>query len=260
MNLPDGFYVIHQPKYPVPSVFDLNERGMFSECPKVSGTWGFRILVNTELRTQLQIARLVQRHCSDPQTGKHYNWEVDTVTIDLDNALTPDPARLAEQLQDATIRSAVMEDFNKWHDDFVPMSNGNLDQNELQRKLYGLVDDTKVRIRNDLVRKNRHWVSSNIPRRVHDFKHGLYNHVKDRIYNEYCKNGGEDSEEKLIKKIALFNRVLENCGHEDLLKPNGSEWKNEDEIWQCWVGFAGSESEAHRVCRTMDTVFRSLQL
>jgi hypothetical protein len=28
MRLPEGFYVLHQPKYRTPNVFDLHDRGM----------------------------------------------------------------------------------------------------------------------------------------------------------------------------------------------------------------------------------------
>jgi hypothetical protein len=41
-------------------------------------------------------------------------------------------------------------------------------------------------------------------------------------------------------------------------KPDGGIWKNEDEIWEYWIGFAGSGEEAKRICRTMETVFRPL--
>jgi hypothetical protein len=153
-----------------------------------------------------------------------------------------------------------MEAFNEWHGNFIPMQEGTLNHEELSQKLINVVGECRERIRKELVRKNQQWVLSNIPRRVHDFKYGLYNHVKEKLYQEYQENGGEDSEPNLIKKIALFNRVLENCNQKDLKKPDGNSWRNEDEIWQCWIGFAGSESEAHRVCRTMDAVFSDLQL
>lgn len=123
-----------------------------------------------------------------------------------------------------------------------------------------MVEDAFEQSRKELVRRNRQWVFASIPCSVHDFRYGLYYRVKDNLYQQYLNTGGEDSEENLIRKMALFNRVLENCTQEDLPKPDGSRWKNEDEIWQCWIGFAGSEAEAHRVCRTMDAVFRDLEI
>ena len=180
--------------------------------------------------------------------------------IDLDDLLTLESAATEQKVPDSEIRSALVEAFNEWHDNFIPMKERKVDREALKQKLSNVVDECKDRFRKELVRKNQHWVSSNIPRRIHDFKYGLYNHVKERLYQEYQNNGGEDSEPNLIKKISLFNRVLDNFDHEALLKPDGTAWKNEDEIWQCWVGFAGSEDEACRVCRTMNAIFRELEL
>ena len=260
MKIPEGFFVIYQPKYTVPIVFDLNERGTFSEHPFVTVTWGFRIIADADFNARIQYARLVHRPGKNSQNGKPYDWMVEEVLLDLDDQLTPEPEAIALKVSDSEIRSALMDAFNEWHDNFIPMKEGKVDREELKQKLTNVVKECKERTQKELVRKNRHWVLSNIPRRIHDFKYGLYNHVKEKLYQEYQSNGGEDSEPNLIKKIALFNRVLENCDQADLLKPDGNAWRNEDEIWQCWIGFAGSEPEAHRVCRTMDAVFKDLQL
>jgi hypothetical protein len=260
MRIPESFFVIYQPKYTVPCVFDLNERGTFPNHPSVTGTWGFRVLADTDLKASVQFAHLVHRPGKDPQTGKAYEWMVEETLIDLDDQLTLDSAAVEQKITDSEICSALMDAFNEWHDNFVPMKKKKVDIEELKQKLGNVVDECKERIRKELVRKNQHWVSSNIPRRIHDFKYGLYNHVKERLYQEYQDNGGEDSEPNLLKKIALFNRVLDNFDHEDLMKPDGTVWRNEDEIWQCWIGFAGSEDEAYRICRTMDAVFKDLEL
>ncbi|BBO82306.1 hypothetical protein [Desulfosarcina ovata] len=261
MKLNEGDVVIFQPKYKVPCIFDLNDRGTFATRPPVTHDWGFRIISDAKGQPYLQVAILLNQPGKDSQTGKPYDWMVKSLRIDLDEALVPDPENIAGQLAESDIRSALMADFNQWHDNFVPvLEKGKIDIAELKKKVAALVDEARTQTRKELVRRNQHWVLSNIPRRVHDFKYGLYNHVREKLYHEYQNIGGEDSEKNLIRKIALFNRVLENCNHEDLLKPDGSGWKNEDEIWQCWIGFAGSEPEAHRVCRTMDSVFRDLQL
>ena len=215
MKIPEGFLVIYQPTYTVPSVFDLHDRGVFSEHPSVTGTWGFRVLADTDSNTRLQVARLVHRPGKDSQSGKPYDWMVEEVLVDLDDFLTPEPEAMAQKISDTEIRSALMAAFNEWHDNFIPMKEGQADHEALKQKLTNVVAECKERIRKELVRKNQHWVSSNIPRRIHDFKYGLYNHVKERLYQEYQDNGGEDSEPNLIKKISLFNRVLDNFDHEE---------------------------------------------
>ena len=256
MKIPEGFVVIFQPKYTVPSVFDLNERGTFADKPFITKAWGFRILAQKDSPARIQFGGLVHRPGKDSQSGKPYNWMVEEAVIDLDDLLTPDPEAIAEKITDSEIRSAMMDAFNAWHDNFTPMKDGAVVRDELEQKLANVIEESQERTRKELVRKNQRWVISNIPRRIHDFKYGLYDHVKERLYTEYQSHGGEDSEPNLLKKIALFNRVLENCDQEDLLKPDGSIWRSEDEIWQCWIGFAGSEPEALRVCRTMHSVFK----
>jgi hypothetical protein len=82
--------------------------------------------------------------------------------------------------------------------------------------------------------------------------------VKQQLHDHYRDLGGEADETQLIRKITLFNRIYENDGTHLLQKPDGSLWKSEDEIWDCWAGFAGSETEAGRICDAMDAVFRPL--
>ena len=260
MKIDANTFVIHQPKYTVPCVFDLNDRGTFPERPSVTGSWGFRVLADSNLQSRIQFARLIHRPGKDSQSGKPYDWMVEEVLLDLDEQLMPDTEAVAGKIVDAEIQTALMDEFNEWRGSFVPMKDGNVDLDALRQKITDAVGDRKARIRENLVRRNRKWVLSSIPRRIHNFKYGLYNHVKEKLYPEYQRSGGEDSEQNLIKKIALFNQVLENCDRADRMKPDGNQWRNEDEIWQCWIGFAGSEAEALRICRTMDAVFRDLQL
>ena len=259
MKIPESFFAIYQPKYTVPCVFDLNDRGTFLNRPSTTAPWGFRVVADTDFNVRIQFARLIHRPGIDSQYNKPYSWMVEEVLIDLDDELTPDQESVAGAIPDSEIRSALLDAFSEWRENFIPVKEGIMDREELNRKLTNAIEECKERIRKELVRKNQQWVYSRVPRRIQDFRYGLYKRVKDRLYLEYSNDGGEDSEKNLVKKIVLFNCVLENCDREDLLKPDGNTWKNENEILQCWIGFAGSEGEAKRVCRAMDTVFRDLQ-
>ena len=42
------------------------------------------------------------------------------------------------------------------------------------------------------------------------------------------------------------------------LKPDGNRWQSEDDVWDCWIAYAGSETEARRVCQSMEAVLRPL--
>ena len=242
MKVPENFFVIYQPKYTVPCVFDLNDRGTFPDYPSVTGTWGFRVLADTDSHACIQFARLVHGPGKNPQSGKSYEWRVEEAMIDLDDLLTPDAKAVSAKVTDSEIRSMLLDAFNEWHDNFIPMKDKKVDYEELKQKFANVVDECKERFRKELVRKNQHWVSSNIPRRIHDFKYGLYNHIKERLYQEYQSHGGEDSEPNLIKKISLFNRVLDNFDHEELLKPDGRPGETKTRS-----GSAGSDSQARKM-------------
>ena len=77
-----------------------------------------------------------------------------------------------------------------------------------------------------------------------------------KLYEEYRQGGGEDQENGLIRKITLFARI---CESEGLLKPTGARWLSEEEVWDCWEAFSGSESEAKRVCTAMEKVLIPLK-
>ncbi|WP_054696241.1 hypothetical protein [Desulfosarcina cetonica] len=166
MKLPEGYVVIYQPKYTVPSVFDLNDCGFFSERPKVSGEWGFRIICDKDCRCKVQAAMLLRQPGKDPDTGRSYEWWVKEAEIALDESLVLDPEAVAQQLSDEEMRSAFITEFNAWHDNLVPLKDdAKVDTDELKKKLAALVADAFDRRRKDLVRRNQHWVLSNIPRR-----------------------------------------------------------------------------------------------
>jgi hypothetical protein len=80
--------------------------------------------------------------------------------------------------------------------------------------------------------------------------------VGDTLFKDYLQRGGEETEAELIRKINLFVRLYESDG---LVKPNGAAWQSEDELWDCWIAFAGSESEGKRICETIKQVLLPLK-
>ena len=91
---------------------------------------------------------------------------------------------------------------------------------------------------------------------IHDFRHGLFERVEDTLYEYYKEIGGNNTEDDLLKNINLFLRIYEG---EDLIKPEGSRWADEDEIWDYWIAFSGSEEEAKRICKTMEEILVPLK-
>lgn len=260
MRIPDDHYLVFQPKLNVPSVFDLHARGMFKIRPSVSADWGCCIIADKNHAAKLLVLYLAEQSGQDPGSGNVYNWILKTVLIDLGNQLELDPAVLEQKLPDEGIRQAVAAVYKEWRGNWVPVDKkGKVRKADLSAKLQNTEKDYKESLRNDLLRRNHDWVEAALPRSIFDFRRGLYWHVADTLYEVYKENSGSYEEKELIKKIMTFNRLYENNGQDELSRPDGNRWRNEDEIWECWVGFAGSDAEAKCICRTMETVFRPLQ-
>lgn len=259
MKIPDGHYLLYQPKYRTPCVFDLHPRGMFLSSPPLLKPFGYRLLVNGQHQVQLQVAWLAARDAIDPQTNQRCPWVLEKALLALNADLTMDPAALGEAVGEETICHEIARNHGKWREGYVPVAaNGSVDRDALARKLDGSIRDARDATHQRLLEKNRPWIDAALPRLVFDFRHGLYSLVDDRLYPEYCGRGGQGSEAELFRKIMGFYRICEHEGDDRLLRPDGNRWNGEDEIKACWIGFAGSEEEARRVVETMQAVIRPL--
>jgi hypothetical protein len=256
MRLPEGFYVLHQPKYRTPNVFDLHDRGMFEWRPPVTKEYGFRLIANEKLEVQVQYFQLRQRDVVQAGSNRRYNHVVDEVLLDLNQALELSK----RQAKEAIDRSDVLEELQKmlaeWRAAFAPLrEDGTMDRTDLEKKIAAVIAERRETRRNELVRRNSPWVYPRVARIRPDFEPAMAPPVLDDLHREYRSRGGEDPPEDLLEKILLFNSVCDTDDKELLLKPDGGNWKNKDEIWECWVGFASSADEAERVCGAMETVF-----
>ncbi len=75
------------------------------------------------------------------------------------------------------------------------------------------------------------------------------------LFLAYEEEGGADSQASFIRKVAQFYTVCLTTEPRGRTRPVGAIWQNEDEIWECWLSFAGSEEEAGRVMVVLDSVF-----
>ena len=252
MQLPKGFYVLHQPKYRTPSVFDLNDRGRFNRRPPLSVNAGFRLLVNAARHVMMQCAFLVT-----PGGGSTY--QLQEMTVALSNTLDLDEKAFARQVPDAMAAKAIITDFRQWRDGFLGnLEDSGTEQEALAAKLGRVYTECQSSYCRELARRNSDWVNAALPRLLFDFRRTLLPDLEGRLLPVYQEKDGEDTEDDLVRKIMLFYRVLDNCASGDLVKPNGHRWQDEDEIWDCWVGFAGSEAEAQRICQTLETVLHPM--
>lgn len=257
--VPDGYFIIHQPKHKIPGVFDLHERGLFKTRPYVTKDYAYRVIAGDDLSVKLQFFHLEEKTVSDPATGERYRFCVEERLIDLDEELRLKSEDLAAHGANQGIIDGILAAHEEWRNAYLPVKgNKKTDQKGLKKKLLSSITERKEVIRKELVHKNRAWVDAAMPRMTQDFMRGLYLRVENHLYEQYRQMGGTDEEKELLKNIILFQRVYDSEKQDLMRKPGGGTWKNEDEIWECWIGFAGSEEEAKRICRTMEAVFRPL--
>jgi len=248
MKTPRGYYVLYQPDYKTPNVFNLNERGLFKEHPYVTKEYGVRILVNEDLKIAIQYMKLIEKSITDEKTGQTYSYINLNGLIHLKEDLSLGKEKLSELDQD--LSEEVIKVYEEWYRS-LPLKEGRINMDELKNKLVSTVKSGKKAYYEWLIEKNSSWIKPYLPRMIHDFMYGLYERVADRLYEYYKKIGGEGTEEDLIKKINIFVRVYDG---ENLLKPDGTFWRSEDEIWDCWSAFAGSEKEAEVICKVLEDI------
>ena len=259
MNIPEDHYLLYQPKYRTPCVFDLHPRGMFTSRPPLLQSYGYRLLVDAGHLVQLQVAWLAARDVPDPQTNQRYSWVLEKALVALNADLALDPVALAEAVGDEAVCQNVIRDHGQWRESYVPgPADDSVDHDALDRKLGAAIRDARETARQILLEKNRPWIDAALPRLIFDFRHGLYTLVDDRLYPDYRDRGGKENEVELFRKIMGFYRICEHEGSDRLTRPDGKRWNGEDEIEACWIGFAGSEEEARRVVETMQAVIRPL--
>jgi hypothetical protein len=259
MIVPETFSVIYQSNNRTPSVFDLHDRGMFKTRPFVTCDWGFRVLVDDQLDAKLEFVELVEKEATDPESGEKFGVVLQSVLIDLSKDFRPTPKALAKHVPDKEIRGQLKTSYEQWRDAYVPANEkGDVDREALKKKLASAIAEYRNALRKKLVRKNGAWVESRLAYQVQQFRRYLYPMVSDNLHGEYQKLGGADDERGLVRKVALLQCIYDSEPNDPLRKPDGAAWDNEDEVWECWNGLAGSDEEAKRIGRALLAEFKLL--
>ncbi len=256
MIIPNGWFVLQQPKYKTPSVFDLHERGLFTSMPSITRESGACLIINEDNQAGVYYKCVAQGH--EVQGNIAYTYRVHEGIIRLAADMKLNEKELAV-ISEAGARDEILRVHGEWYKSYVPMlPDGNVDSAELNKKLKSSLNEGKKLFREELKRKNSRWIEPALDRMIWNFRRVLHRLVSGELYPDYRARGGEDAEDGLIRKIQLFSRIYDSDDPENLLKPDGNKWGNEDEMWDCWIAYAGSESEAKRVCQSMEAVFRPL--
>lgn len=256
MVIPNGWFILQPPKYKTPSVFDLHERGLFPSMPSVTRECGACLIIDENMQTSVYFKYVAQGHTV--LNNMSFSWLVREGILPLTTDMKLNGKELAD-IGDPGAIEEITRVHGEWYRSYIPLQgDGAVDNAELKKKLVFSLNEGKKQFRENLKRKNSQWIEPALARKIQDFKRVLYGLVSGELYSDYCTRGGEDSEDGLIRKIQLFSRIYDSYDPESLLKPDGNNWASEDEIWDCWIAYAGTELEAKRVCQSMEAVFRPL--
>ncbi len=251
----DGWFILSQPKYKVPCIFDLHQRGLFNDQPSVTGSCGGRLLVNEQLRVAVEYRFLVEDR--GVHNGMLHSHATRQDILQLGEDLALDLTALHEQVADEEVVQEISRVYSQWCRDYLPVDGeGKIDGSALEQKLRNGLAEAKKQIREELKRRNADWVTNGVA----TLTGGYYGWrggktIKD-LFLAYEAEGGADSQAGFIKKMAQFYTVCLTTEPQGLTRSDGVVWQNEDEIWECWLSFAGSEEEAGRVMGAMDSVLR----
>ncbi|WP_156915904.1 hypothetical protein [Desulfatirhabdium butyrativorans] len=253
---PKGWFFLQPPKYRIPSVFDLHERGLFTTMPSVTRKSGACLVVKEDLQVSIWFKYITEGHTVRENVS--YSYRVNEGILPLKADMTLDDQALAD-IVESDAREEVLRIHAEWYRSYIPMRADNIpDRPELEKKLASSLNEGKKLYREELKRQNNRWIERLLGVKIWKYKKYIHPLVSDELFSDYRKQGGEDTEEGLIRKVQLFSLVYDTDQQDDLLKPDGNHWGSEGEMWDCWIAYAGSELEAKRVCQSMEAVFRPL--
>jgi hypothetical protein len=255
MRVLDGWFLLVDSKYPTPSVFDLHSRGWFHDEPAVIHRYGARMLVNNRLEISIEYRYLIKK--GGVENGRSYSYQTIQGIIPLGREHDLDLTRLGELIDNIDARLEVNRIYDQWCEQSLPKGeNNDIDHAALAAKLRSSLEESKKQVRKELKRRNGSYVAARVPALVGSFFRWQEGTLTNEVFEEYCAQGGEEPEKGLLQKIAEFYTICDTTEPGGLIRADGKIWESEDEIWECWVGFAGSEDEARRVCLSMNTVLR----
>ncbi len=253
---PAGWYVLYQGNYKTPGVFNLHEKGLFMLRPRVASDLGARILVNEQNRAAVQYMYLVNKVTVIEETCEKFNSKLERGLVYLSDELELDEQNLKETVLEKKVQDEIIRVYNEWTAAFTDAKSGKINTEEIKTTFSTAFEKGQKSYREWLVRNNSPWILPLIPRMTHDFRYGIYKRAGNELYEYYKDTGGNSTVDDLLKKINLFARIYEGEG---LFKPEGSSWASEDEMWDCWIAFSGSEEEAKRICKTMEKTIIPLE-
>ncbi len=190
--------------------------------------------------------------------GRSYRYKTNQGIIKLGSGADLDMTLLCKMVDDADARLEVSRIYAQWCEQYLPKTDDNiLDVAALKTKLLSSLEDSKKKIRRELKRQNGSYVVARVPALVGFFFRWQDGALSNEAFDAYCSQGGEEPVNSFIQKVAEFYTICDTKEPGGLERNDGKYWQSDDEIWECWISFAGSEEEANRVCQSLEIVLKA---
>jgi hypothetical protein len=204
-----GWFVLYQPDYARPNVFNLHESGRFKHRPRIRRDCGARLVVRENLRIAVQYMNFVEEKIVDESTGALSPFVNRNGLVPLTRDRVLDLNRLEDNRIDDRIRAEIGRSYNEWVDSLARTKKGQIGEEELNRALIAAVERGRRICREWLIKTNMSWIQPFIPRMIHHFRYGIYERLGGEGFAEYTERGGEQPESDVVRKVNLFARIYE---------------------------------------------------
>ena len=254
-----SWYLIVEPKYRIPHVFNLNKNCRFKGLPSITRRVGARIIANKELEVSIEYRYLVDT--PTVHEGQHYTHMTQQGLIALSSEYSLDMSTIDREVKDSETRQEIISMHKKWTEEWLPVkTDGGIDLEAIQEKVAGAIHEAKKKLWREIKKRNEQWVNARLPL----IRLGIAGWpeselISEDLYETYERLGGKDDKAGLMKKVAQFYTISFTTEPDGLQRLDGNTWQDEDEIWDCWLGFMGDESEAGMVFEAMMQVFKPQQ-
>lgn len=249
----DGWFVVSQPRYRVPCVFDLHQRGTFTACPPVTAVCGARMLVDEEFRLAVEYRYLVEDR--GLQHGKFVSHVTRQGVFLLDETLALDLTAVHREVTSSEAIEEITRVYGNWCKDFLPLAaDGTVDRAALGNKLRAALAEGRKQLRDELRRIHGGWIERRVAALTGGPAGWNRGATLEETYRRYQESGGADTPAGVFRKVAQFYSICDQGEQGDPLCSAGEEWGNEEMIWECWLAHAGGEEEAWRVMDALHEV------
>ena len=129
------WFVLFEPDYRTPSVFNLHDRGLFISKPSVTCTVGARVVVNEKNGLAIYGRQLIKTPSVDEKTGRHYRYKTEIIIVSLTQKLTPNKKEF-NAISSDDLRGEITAVYETWYSSHLPRrKDGKIDRTGLNNQI-----------------------------------------------------------------------------------------------------------------------------